>query len=293
MSVFGGKMMGLKSGLAALAAGLLLSSAALAVPPTPEQAANVNGVVEAETAFARRAAEIGNVPAFREFAAPGVIMFLPEPIVATDYLAKADWPGLIEWAPDFLAVAAAGDLAFASGPSQWTIKDEVDPGYYLTVWARQPDGSWKFVLDRSTPGTPNFYSKTGGVQIAIFPEAKGESRSTPAGLEAVLADGLSRDASATLKSRLTKDSRVIRAGARPAATPETIRELLSKDPAQVEVTYLGGGMSKSNDLAYTYGETRWTAEGKARRGHYVRVWVRDGQKWSILVDQQVALPPKE
>lgn len=281
--------MTIKTGLAVLAAGLVLSSGAMA-----SDGADAESVVAAEAAFARRAAEIGNVPAFREFAAPGVIMFLPEPIVATDYLAKASWPGLIEWRPDFVAVSSAADLAFASGPSQWTTKDGVDPGYYLTVWAKQPDGSWKFALDRGTPGTPNLYTapaKPAAFHIGI---AAGESKSTPAGLEAVLADGLSRDAPATIKGRLDPTARVIRAGAAPATTPDAIRELLAKDPKQVTSTFLGGGISKSTDMAYAYGENQWTEAGKPRRGHYLRIWLRGGQKWSILVDQQVALPaPKD
>lgn len=283
-----------KAGLAAMTAGLLLVGGAMAADPTPDQRANLDSVAAAEAAFAKRAAEIGNVPAFREFAAPGVIMFLPEPIVATDYLAQANWPGLIEWRPDFVAVSAAGDLAFASGPSQWTVKTEVDPGYYLTVWARQPDGAWKFVLDRGTPGTPNLYTAAPTGPRVFVPGADEPGKATAAGLEAVLADGLSRDSAGAIKGRLHKAGRVIRAGHAPATTSDDIRTLLAKDPANVETTWLGGGMSKSGDFAYSWGENRWTEGGKARRGHYVRVWVLSGKTWSILVDQQVALPaPKD
>ncbi|MDO9335323.1 MAG: nuclear transport factor 2 family protein [Caulobacter sp.] len=273
------------AGLAALALGLALAGGALA-----SDAADAQAVVDTEAAFARRAAEIGNVPAFREFAAPGVIMFLPEPIVATDYLARADWPGRIEWRPDFVAVSGAADLAFASGPSRWTVKGEVDPGYYITVWARQPDGAWKFVLDRSTPGTPDLYAADEGPAAVHTGVAAGGSKSTPAGLEAVLADALSRDAPGAIGRRMDPAGRVIRAGAAPATTPDAVRALLARDPAEVTASYLGGAMSSSSDLAYVWGETRWREEGQPRRGHFVRLWRRSGQAWTILVDHQVALP---
>jgi ketosteroid isomerase-like protein len=275
----------LNAGLAALAAGLLLSNGAVGAEP-----ADAQSVVEAEAAFAKTAAQIGNVPAFRQFAAPGVIMFLPEPIVATDYLAKATWPGLIEWRPDFVVVSGAADLAVASGPSQWTVKGEVDPGYYLTVWARQPDGSWKFVLDRGTPGTPNLYTAPPTPAETHLLSVGEPSLATPAGLEAVLADGLSRDTAATIAARLDKSARVLRAGSAPATGREATRALLAKDPKAVQASNLGGAMSKSGDLAYSWGETRWTEDGKARRGHYVRIWTRTGKTWSILVDHQIALP---
>lgn len=241
----------IRTGLAVLAAGFLLTHGALAADPTPEQRANIDGVIAAEAAFARRAVEIGNIPAFREYAAPGVIMFLPEPMVATDYLARADWPGLIEWRPDFVAVSAAGDLAFASGPSQWTVKNEVDPGYYLTVWARQADGTWKFALDRGTPGTPNLYGGPPTGPRLFVPAADEAGKATPAGLEAVLADGLSRDSAATLRGRMNRAGRVIRAGHAPATTADEIRTLLNADPARLETTWLGGALSKSGDFAYS------------------------------------------
>ncbi len=287
MSLFGGRA-AIQAGLAALATGLILGGGAMA-----SDAADAQSVVATEAAFAKRAAEIGNIPAFREFAAPGVIMFLPEPMVATDYLAKAEWPGRIDWRPDFVAVSSAADLAVSSGPSQWTTKDGVDPGYFMTVWVKQPDGSWKFALDRGTPDTPDLYTPPGPGPTFRFGVAVGESKATPAGLEAVLADEMSRDAPAAIRKRLTVGSRIVRAGHAPATTPEDIRALLAKDPAQVTATTLGGGMSKSSDLAYIWGENRWTEGGKPRRGHYLRVWLRGGQTWSILVDQQVALPAKD
>ena len=292
MSLLRGKA-AIQAGLAALAAGLILSGGAMAADPTPEQRANLDGVAAAEAAFAKRTTEIGNIPAFREFAAPGVIMFLPEPMVATEYLAKAEWPGLLEWRPEFVAVSAAGDLAVASGPSQWTVKGEVDPGYYLTVWARQPDGSWKFVLDRGAPDTPNLYGAASTGPRVFVPSADEPGKATAAGLEAVLADGLSRDSAAAISGRLNRAGRVIRSGHAPATTPEAIRALLKADPAHLETTWLGGAMSKSGDFAYSWGENRWTEGGKPRRGHYVRVWVLSGKTWSILVDHQLAMPPKD
>ncbi len=292
MSLFGMRAT-LRAGMAALTAGLALCGGALAADPTPEQKARLDSVVAVEAAFAKRAVEIGNVPAFREFAAPGVVMFLPEPIVATDYLATADWPGLIEWRADFVAVSKAGDLAFASGPSQWTVKGEVDPGYYITVWAKQPDGSWMFALDRATPGTPNLYVEPAVGPRVYIPGPDEASQATAAGLEAVLADGLSRDAGGTIAARLHPGGRVIRAGHAPAATPEARRALLKADPARVETRWLGGSMSKSGDFAYSWGETRWAEGDKPRRGHYVRLWVLSGKTWSILVDHQIALPAKD
>ena len=55
-------------------------------------------------------------------------------------------------------VAASGDLAYTRGHYAITMTDpstdrpDTSSGYYLTVWQKQADGSWKAVEDFITPG---------------------------------------------------------------------------------------------------------------------------------------------
>ena len=59
-----------------------------------------------------------------------------------------------------IQVADSGDLAYTRGRYVMTMsnaetgKPETSTGYYLTVWQRQADGSWKAVEDFVTPGEP-------------------------------------------------------------------------------------------------------------------------------------------
>ena len=47
--------------------------------------------------------------------------------------------------------AASGDMGFTTGPweAKGDINDEKPSGYghFVTVWKKQADGSWKFVVD--------------------------------------------------------------------------------------------------------------------------------------------------
>ncbi|NBB17519.1 hypothetical protein GVN21_19330 [Caulobacter sp. SLTY] len=248
-------------------------------------------IIKAETDFARRAGEIGITPAFREVAAPGVIMFLPGPMVANDYLAGANWPGTLLWRPEAVVVSAAGDLAVSMGPSEWTINGEVDPGYFLTIWGRQPDGSWKFLLDRGTPGTPNFYKAPARTpETHLLARAPASETATPESLEAGLRSAVMREGPVAISGRMASFGRVIRPGVGPVTENGGWVALLIKDPQPESWTVLGGGKAVSGDLIWTYGETRWTANGKARTGHWVRAWVRTGGEWRIFMDHQAALP---
>jgi ketosteroid isomerase-like protein len=57
-------------------------------------------------------------------------------------------------------VMVAGDLAVETGTYSWTLQPKAgggeikDRGKYLTVWKRQPDGTWKIVRDINNTDLP-------------------------------------------------------------------------------------------------------------------------------------------
>lgn len=56
------------------------------------------------------------------------------------------------WEPCLVYVAVSNDLGFTSGKYTSTVIDpsgqqNVQRGYYLSIWKRQPDGTWKFIFD--------------------------------------------------------------------------------------------------------------------------------------------------
>lgn len=69
-------------------------------------------------------------------------------------------PGFnLKWHPDQVAVARSGELGYTTGAYTWTFKDAsgnptLDKGKYLSVWKKQPDGSWKVLLDMFNTDLP-------------------------------------------------------------------------------------------------------------------------------------------
>ena len=60
--------------------------------------------------------------------------------------------GSLDWEPTFAEVAASGDLGYSLGRYVYTYRDSVgedqkSQGYYVTIWKKQADGSWKYVFD--------------------------------------------------------------------------------------------------------------------------------------------------
>ncbi len=112
--------------------------------------------VEAERAFAADAKAIGQWTAFRKWSTDDAVMFVPQPANAHDFLKdRKDPPRVIDWWPTASWISCDGGLAVNTGG--WTRPDGT-VGYFTTVWQRQKDGSWRWIVDHgdalTTPRPP-------------------------------------------------------------------------------------------------------------------------------------------
>jgi hypothetical protein len=111
------------------------------------------GMIEADLAFSALAGKVGASEAFRGFAAPDAVNLGaagarrgPDEIAAG--LAGGP-PSEWNWFPVAARSGAAGDLGFTVGQAVITPREGGEPtlSKYLTAWARQSDGRYKFISD--------------------------------------------------------------------------------------------------------------------------------------------------
>jgi ketosteroid isomerase-like protein len=122
-----------------------------------EPAAPVGGpadpaeLMRADSAFARTSVTRGAKAAFLAFAADEAIVFgggaqinQGREAIGTGF---DDFPAdaVLEWTPIAADIATSGDLGCTVGEATITARHYFSK--YLTVWKRQPDGTWKFVAD--------------------------------------------------------------------------------------------------------------------------------------------------
>lgn len=99
-----------------------------------------------------------DIDAFLSFVADGA-HFMPEdaPLAQGDAIRTA-WEGLIslpgfglEWQASTAEVAASGDIGYTIGGYTLVFEQDGTPmridGKYVTIWHKQPDGSWKMQVD--------------------------------------------------------------------------------------------------------------------------------------------------
>ena len=101
--------------------------------------------IEAERAFADDAKKLGQWTAFRKWSADDAVMFVPQPINAHEWLKDRKDPAkAIDWWPTASYISCDGTLAVNTGG--WKRPDG-RVGYFSTVWQRQTDGGWRWIVD--------------------------------------------------------------------------------------------------------------------------------------------------
>lgn len=285
----------------ALAAALLASPVFSQTPAvqTIDRQTALDGLVAAEKAFSRTAAEKGIRDSFLDFMADDGVLFRPDPVNAKESLrARPASPGLLSWYPAFAEVSLAGDLGYDTGPAEYREKaeDKPDPSQFATVWKRQADGSWKVAVDLGTPGNPPMpvaISLRGPVQVeeSAFPKVDTDT------LKASVLDtdrafakaGREQGSAAAYPAVLADDVRLLRGGRAMTAGKQAALEALAGDKAPVTWEPAGGGVARSGDLGYTYGVVQKRENGPAspwvKVGNYMRVWRRQADgSWRLAFD---------
>lgn len=117
-------------------------------------------MMEADKAFSRLSLEKGMKHAFLEYIDSNGVLLKPNqfPIVgadAIDYLIQEnDSSYTLQWEPKSGSVALSGELGYTYGlyALKPKGKDTAFYGTYVSIWKKQSDGSWKFVLDSGNEG---------------------------------------------------------------------------------------------------------------------------------------------
>ena len=76
----------------------------------------------------------------------GLLPVIGKQALEEQWSGKTD-PTEISWEPFKAEASKSGDLGYTLGNWKMIAKDSTYYGNYYTIWKRQGDGSWKFVVD--------------------------------------------------------------------------------------------------------------------------------------------------
>lgn len=290
---------------AVLLASLLAAGASAQLPPLPTGEKNfprrLAPVVEAEHAFALYSIEHGMKEAFLRFAAPDGVIFRRAPVNAIEaWTQTTPAPtGLLTWWPVYADISNAGDLGYTTGPYEFREKpsdrEPAGTGHFFTVWRRQPDGAWKFVLDFGIRHAAPARAET----VLRYPapprgnsggkaDAAAARNSLDEAERSLAEESSSKGEASALLARADANVRLYRQNSLPAVGLDAARRALGGKTAFVTWKRAKADVASSGDLGYVYGTYELKAkpadEKPAEQGNYVRMWKRQGGAWRVVLD---------
>jgi ketosteroid isomerase-like protein len=259
-------------------------------------------MVESERKFYQTGQEKGTRAAFLAFLADDAIVFRPGPVNGKEAWGKRPETGLdLIWEPTFAAIARSADFGYTTGPAKWRAnkKEEKFLGYgqFVSIWKKQKDGSWKVALDCGIEN-PEPTGKPEPLRISVPEEgqevknleSRGKTLPLPAAHQKFVDAARNNSADATLEVA-AEEIRIYREGSFPAVGKNAAAELLKAKSGKMSFQQLGGDMSHSTDLAYSYGKYSLNRDGNTELGHFFQIWQTDAAGgWKLVVDWQQALP---
>jgi ketosteroid isomerase-like protein len=293
---------------------ILFVSSAFATPrlaqmrePGPE----LKSLVEAERAFSKTSETRGIREAFLTYLADEAVVFRPHPVQARKwYQERESIPGLLTWEPVFADVSRAGDLGYTTGPYEFREKNAaaapVRYGHFVSAWKKQPDGSWRVVVDLGTPH-PRPETKPTGLSFPSHDQSA-SAKSAPsidvqAGRAALLdvdrafsRASASKGAVAAYPSYSSDAIRFYRINRFPTTGKEAVRAFLSGKPGLFTWQPAASDVSRSGDLGYTYGSSEFkkskSSDEPAERDSYLRIWKKQADgRWKVVLDVASPIPP--
>lgn len=259
---------------------------------------NLNALIATEYAFASAAAEIGTIDAFLKFVADDGIIFRPSAVNGKTFLSNAPKKtGLLSWYPTYAGISRDGDMGFTTGPADFK-KDKDSSaiwfGNFSTVWQRQSNGEFKFAIDIG-----NSNNKPTEQYVPLkYEMASSNSSALRRGMKRIKADELlNKDkeitmiifkmgVASTYKKFINEESQLLRDEYYPIIGITAITDYLSKNSGTYTFNPIGGKISSSKDLGFTYGELTISNADKNNNGNYnyMHIWKKEGKRWIIIID---------
>jgi ketosteroid isomerase-like protein len=238
---------------------------------------SIDGLVQAENAFAAYSLAHGTKDAFLKFVdSSGVVFNEGKPVNGIDFWnKKAKDPGILNWHPQYAAIALSGDLGFTTGPwtFQKTLQDSIIArGVYTTVWHVNKNGEWKFLVDLGVSNSP---ANTDSLLVVLrnMDHTQKYSLSSLLKTEKKFIE-LSKDPAKAYKKYLSTDAILNRNGELPQYTAWKSNSF----PQNIEYKILGSGIASSGDLGYVYG----TTVINNKTNNYLRIWRQENREWRIV-----------
>jgi len=252
-------------------------------------------LVDTEYAFAAMAAEKNTRTAFLTFLADDGVVFNPHRSNGKQvWTARKESPALLSWYPVHADISSNGLIGYTTGPWEFRPKGKDDTpvafGHFMTIWQKQPDGSFRAVLDLGVS-----HDKPPAVETKLAPTSAvppgGDVKTRAGDATAAFFDMVSHiGLEKAYKEYAADDIRLMRSDKQPFIGKKAALKEVAGVKAKL---FISNKMSfyGSDDIAYATNVYSLVQDGKTiETGNFAQVWKYRGGKWLIVMDVFVADP---
>jgi hypothetical protein len=251
---------------------------------------HLQSMVDAEISFANYSKEKNMKDAFLAYLTDSTILYTKDGPVK----GKQTWidrplsSNLLFWWPVFVGISASNDLCFSTGPWQWSETKESLPvayGYFVSVW-KKVGTEWKLATDIGSPmpgadaSAPLLHSSNPSGKAPESSDVKGHLLA----IDRKYNEQLRKEGVLYKPENFSKDAMLKYPRAFPDYFPFESKSTLAK----ADFSSLGGAVSSSNDLGYTYGRVTALIEDNKSfvpyEANFLRVWKYENNAWKIVIE---------
>jgi ketosteroid isomerase-like protein len=248
-------------------------------------------LVDSEHAFAEMAAKEGTPAAFLAYMTDDASVFNPD--IAN---AKKAWTGrknngsLLSWAPNYADISSNGLMGYTTGNWEFRPKGKDDTpsafGEFITIWMRQPAGTYKWVVDIGIAhAKPDKYSTdwVTAKDRSSDPNKNGSSAADTANGFIEIADR--QDLKKAYSSYVAEDVRLYRENEFPVIGKKAAIKRIGAEKGKINFAHKSSFFGAA-DLSYSLSTyTRTHSSGKViEKGNYMQIWKLKNGKWKIVLD---------
>ena len=268
---------------------------ALLVPFTSHAQSARTALVAAETDFATQVTQVGAPAAFLATSAPTALVTEKGKLVNAQEVWKtrpAQTGSRLTWYPVLADIAQSGELGYTTGP--WTLLQNDRPqaaGEYVTVWRKQPDGQWKFVVDMGIERVGSALAPSPNVPQPHLLAAAATPSAAPSNilldLDRKFAAAQLLKPGATYQQYLSTEARLYRPGLSMMQGEAASANMKNLDGGYL-FTATTGYLAAAGDLGYVVGTLQRAAAGTKHpeeTGSYLRIWRRESVAgWRMVLE---------
>jgi len=257
------------------------------------QSLDIYNMVKHEYAFAEKAKAGATRDAFLSFVDDEGIIFRPHPVNGKTFLEKSKPNnGWLIWYPERAGISSSGDIGYTTGPASFR-KEKGDSadiwfGNFCTVWRKQKDNSWKFLIDF---GISNTKPSSIANPLTINKETSAVAKDlNPLGNKFLMAKFEEKFDLSVQEQRIKSyfsGSRLLVEGNQPIDGEKNISDYFSKNVSgNAKYSLLDGALSSANDFMYSYGIVKFkdAVSTTEIENYYLRVWQKQNDDWKIMIE---------